>query len=1058
MAGADSFLPPVVVEITATDKAFVAKLAADKALLLDFAKQITNAQIGVDSAKLQADLLTVKTEMLTFANELKNAKLGLDAVPFWTELAALRAEVQGLSPLDINIDVHTAAAIAKIALLKEDLKTAQLGAMMTPDLGLINANIAKMFASSGGGEAAGGGGGFMGFVSRLFPSHITGGHLAALGVPTNIARWLGPTLPLVTSFATSLFASAAGMVALGLAAGPTAFGIGQGALAIHTANKALSQTLVGGPGWQTAIENLGAAWAAVPVPLQAAVAKITSIFSGNSAIGQQAGNWLNSIIDGMHIHKGALSKIFMPLVVATENALNKVGALFSKAFGSGKFAGMIQSLAAMVGPAIAAFASIGGSLIKIGQGFASIGMGGQGMKFIAQFFQFLAQIATSSLFEGALSGFVQFDRGVITVAGYLLKLVDVVSKFVLNGPLLGPIVKALIGGFMGLSAAMWLANGPVGTFIGSMIAAAGTAATMVGEMLVSFAAWIAGMVGVEGASVAMNIIIAGTVVGLVLVLVALLVELALHWKTVWADIQKVFGGVIQWFKKYFGYFGTEINTIKHAWDSLFGGGAANSSTNKRAATVAAANKALKDQAAHLKNAAKNANQYANALNGIYPKTQYVTGATQNLIKAEEQIGPAIAKQRTGFATFAQAATQTYAQMMANIQNQNATISTEMAAAQQLIMKGIAAGLNPAQVEAAVASMAKEVPQQLLVLNKESAPKIKAMIQQYSDLTLSAQTAGSKTGFDFTTKVMQGLNSAVPQTRAWAQQELKILGINTLPVGKQIALGIGLGISSGQMKALLESTKLGKALIASLTNNTNSVPVGEQIAAGLAMGMSNRSMNVLKVTGSIAGNILKTMRHTVQSHSPSQAMATIGKDLMDGLIIGMTGKKGPVNTTITNLANGLLKLLHPYIAKFTTLGSQLMQGLAAGIISATNQVVQAAVNAANQALAATKAATKTASPSQLYAEQGRNWMLGLVQGIQSGTGLVQGAMVGSLPRVGAAGGMGMGMGAGLQVHATFQIIAPGGNPEAIKSVIAGGAAQEFAHQVLVSMQSGAGSVY
>ena len=48
--------------------------------------------------------------------------------------------------------------------------------------------------------------------------------------------------------------------------------------------------------------------------------------------------------------------------------------------------------------------------------------------------------------------------------------------------------------------------------------------------------------------------------------------------------------------------------------------------------------------------------------------------------------------------------------------------------------------------------------------------------------------------------------------------------------------------------------------------------------------------------------------------------------------------------------------------------------------------------------------------------------------------------------------------GIQIEATFQIIAPSGDAQAIKNVIAQDAAQQFANQLMVSLRSGAGRVY
>jgi hypothetical protein len=138
----------------------------------------------------------------------------------------------------------------------------------------------------------------------------------------------------------------------------------------------------------------------------------------------------------------------------------------------------------------------------------------------------------------------------------------------------------------------------------------------------------------------------------------------------------------------------------------------------------------------------------------------------------------------------------------------------------------------------------------------------------------------------------------------------------------------------------------------------------------------------------------------------------------------------------------------------------MTGLSAGIASAAGAVATAAAKAATNALAASKTATKTASPSLLFAEEGEDWMFGLIQGIKGKQGLLQSTLTGALPQVpGRLGGTGVGGGGlSLSVTASFTIQAPGGNVAQIKSAIEQDSAEQFSKQILQSIRAGAGSVY
>lgn len=155
----EGYLPPVVVRIVGSDRDFKATLAQDKALLLDFARTTTEARIGADPRQFEADIATVRAQLLNMARDLKRLPVGIDAKPFWEEMATLRAEVKAMSPLDINLDVHIAAALAKIAALKAAVEDAHLGSLLDQGLGGDTAAISGGFFSRIFGRLLGGSGG-----------------------------------------------------------------------------------------------------------------------------------------------------------------------------------------------------------------------------------------------------------------------------------------------------------------------------------------------------------------------------------------------------------------------------------------------------------------------------------------------------------------------------------------------------------------------------------------------------------------------------------------------------------------------------------------------------------------------------------------------------------------------------------------------------------------------------------------------------------------------------------------------------------------------------------
>lgn len=206
-------IPPAVIDITASDTGFLATIAADSAILQKWADTVTSTHLGADSKPFQADLATVKTELLDFASQITNAKLGADSAPFWAEIMALRAAVDAMSPLDIDIDANISNALAQIAALKGAAASAQVGA------------LADAAARSGGG----GGGGSAGLLGLLGGGGGGGGLAGLLGWGTGFGGMAGfGTLGSLLGFG----AESALTTLLGVAGSAAGGALGGGALAL----------------------------------------------------------------------------------------------------------------------------------------------------------------------------------------------------------------------------------------------------------------------------------------------------------------------------------------------------------------------------------------------------------------------------------------------------------------------------------------------------------------------------------------------------------------------------------------------------------------------------------------------------------------------------------------------------------------------------------------------------------------------------------------------------------------------------------------------------------
>ena len=121
----------------------------------------------------------------------------------------------------------------------------------------------------------------------------------------------------------------------------------------------------------------------------------------------------------------------------------------------------------------------------------------------------------------------------------------------------------------------------------------------------------------------------------------------------------------------------------------------------------------------------------------------------------------------------------------------------------------------------------------------------------------------------------------------------------------------------------------------------------------------------------------------------------------------------------------------FVPDMTTVGNNLIQGIAAGITSGTHFVVEAAQNAVKAAIAAANAQAESKSPSERAArEVGLPLAQGMAVGIQRGIPTIaaaaQAAVNAALP--GASGGLvGAGAGAGIGTFAPTIYVSVGGGP-------------------------------
>ena len=227
-AEGEGYLPPVIVNILADDSDFLAKIAADKAALADFAKTITKTQLSADdkpftakigladtalkdfakkvtSTNLDATdkafvskLAQAQTALASFAKEVASSRLGVDTKEFWLEIESIKTLLHE-DPATLDIDADIAPALLKIAELRGALKLASIDTLaqaLTPGFKSGNFSaIDSALASWGKSEGSSTGDAFAIAMDQAIADHKTASDKIAtqllFSIPANVGVPVG---------------------------------------------------------------------------------------------------------------------------------------------------------------------------------------------------------------------------------------------------------------------------------------------------------------------------------------------------------------------------------------------------------------------------------------------------------------------------------------------------------------------------------------------------------------------------------------------------------------------------------------------------------------------------------------------------------------------------------------------------------------------------------------------------------------------------------------------------------------------------------------------------
>lgn len=161
-----------------------------------------------------------------------------------------------------------------------------------------------------------------------------------------------------------------------------------------------------------------------------------------------------------------------------------------------------------------------------------------------------------------------------------------------------------------------------------------------------------------------------------------------------------------------------------------------------------------------------------------------------------------------------------------------------------------------------------------------------------------------------------------------------------------------------------------------------IKIGESLVAGIIKGIQN-------TTGGLKGfldqwswtNIVESTKNKLGVHSPSSVFESIGQDVVQGLIQGITSKSGDASTATSDLVQGVVNTAKNKSDGLYGAGQALATGMANGIYAGKSGVISAAISVAQAAISAAFNTLGAHSPSKVFMDLGKFTMQGLEQGIK-----------------------------------------------------------------------------
>lgn len=165
-------------------------------------------------------------------------------------------------------------------------------------------------------------------------------------------------------------------------------------------------------------------------------------------------------------------------------------------------------------------------------------------------------------------------------------------------------------------------------------------------------------------------------------------------------------------------------------------------------------------------------------------------------------------------------------------------------------------------------------------------------------------------------------------------------------------------------------------------------VGEEIVDGYVQGIVENAQKAEDASADMAESVVDASKDTLDIKSPSGVFKEHGKDITEGLHLGISGGTAKVISTAKKLLKSTLDPFDGLTSQFSVIGIDAMAGLNAGLNAGRARVLNTARGIANDVTRTMQSALRIQSPSIVMRDEVGRWIPeGISVGIEEHAGLI-----------------------------------------------------------------------